>query len=62
MDYSGIRKRIVKLKLDLDKSLRDTKELITIAVDSSGVKVFKGGGWIKRKHGKKKKYIKIHSP
>ena len=60
MDYSGIRKRIVKLKLDLDKSLRDTKEPITIAVDSSGVKVFKGGGWIERKHGKKKKYIKIH--
>jgi len=60
MDYSGIRKRIVKLKLDIDKSLRETKEPITIAIDSSGVKVFKGGGWIERKHGKKKKYIKIH--
>ena len=60
MDYSGIRKRIIKLKLDLDKSLRETKEPITIAVDSSGVKVLKGGGWIERKHGKKKKYIKIH--
>ena len=60
MDYSGIRKRIVRLKLDLDKSLRETKEPVTIAIDSTGVKVLKGGGWIERKHGKKKKYIKIH--
>lgn len=60
MDYSGIRKRIVRLKLDLNKSLRKTKKPVTIAIDSTGVKVLKGGGWIERKHGKKKKYIKIH--
>jgi len=59
-DYSGLRKR----SLDLDPSpylhLKETDEPVTIAVDSTGVKVHRAGGWVERKHGKKKRYVKLH--
>jgi hypothetical protein len=29
-------------------------------VDSTGISVHKAGGWIERKHGKKKRYVKLH--
>jgi transposase len=59
-DYSGIRKRILRLNVDPYGSLRESSEPVTIALDSSGVKVEKAGGWIERKHGKKKRYVKLH--
>jgi hypothetical protein len=59
-DYSGLRKRILRLPVDPYKSLRETNEPVSIAVDSTGIKVEKAGGWIERKHGKKKRYIKLH--
>jgi IS5 family transposase len=59
-DYSGIRKRILRLPVDPYTHLKDTDEPVAIAMDSSGVKVEKAGGWIERKHGKKKRYVKIH--
>ncbi len=31
-----------------------------IAIDSTGVKVEQAGGWIERKHGKKKHYVKLN--
>jgi len=59
-DYSGLRKR----SLDLDPSpylhLKETDESVTIAVDSTGVKVHRAGGWVERKHGKRKRYVKLH--
>jgi len=59
-DYSGIRKRILRLPVDPYRHLSESKEPVTIALDSTGVKVEKAGGWIERKHGKKKRYVKIH--
>ena len=59
-DYSGIRRRILGLDVDPYGSLRESSEPVAIALDSSGVKVEKAGGWIERKHGKKKRYVKIH--
>ena len=59
-DYSGIRKRILRLSVDPYKDLKDTSEPVTIAIDSTGVSVQKAGGWIERKHGKKKRYVKLH--
>ena len=59
-DYSGIRKRILRLNIDPYKSLKDTNEPVTIAVDSTGVKVHRAGGWVERKHGKKSRYVKLH--
>jgi IS5 family transposase len=59
-DYSGLRKRILRLPVDPYKDLKEATEPVTIAVDSTGVKVEKAGGWIERKHGKKKRYVKLH--
>ena len=59
-DYSGIRKRILRLPVDPYKDLKQTDEPVTIAVDSTGISVHKAGGWIERKHGKKRHYVKLH--
>ncbi|GIU71749.1 MAG: IS5 family transposase [Candidatus Nitrosocaldaceae archaeon] len=59
VDYSEIRKRLIKLDYKFDIKNDDNKP-ISIALDSSGVKVHKSYGWIERKHGIKKHYIKIH--
>jgi len=59
-DYSGLRRRILGLDHSLYESLRVSGEPIVVAVDSTGVRVHKSGGWVERKHGKKKKYVKIH--
>jgi hypothetical protein len=40
--------------------LSESSGPITIALDSTGVKVEKAGGWVERKHGKKKRYVKLH--
>ena len=29
-------------------------------MDSTGISVHKAGGWVERKHGKKKRYVKLH--
>jgi hypothetical protein len=59
-DYSGLRKRILRLPVDPYRSLRETNEPVSIAVDSTGISVHKAGGWVERKHGKKRRYVKLH--
>jgi len=59
-DYSGIRKRILRLQVDPYRHLSESSAPVTIALDSTGVKVEKAGGWVERKHGKKKRYVKLH--
>jgi len=59
-DYSGLRKRSLALDPDPYMALRESDEPITIAVDSTGVKVHRAWGWVERKHGKKKRYVKLH--
>ena len=59
-DYSGLRKRILRLPVDPYKHLKESGEPVEISLDSSGVKVEKAGGWIERVHGKKKRIVKIH--
>jgi len=59
-DYSGLRRRILDLDLSLYEPLALSDEPIVVAVDSTGVRVHKAGGWVERKHGKKKRYVKIH--
>jgi IS5 family transposase len=59
-DYSGLRRRILDLDLSLYEALKLSDEPIVVAVDSTGVRVHKAGGWVERKHGKKKRYVKIH--
>lgn len=59
-DYSGLRRRILGLDLSPYLKLKDSGESIAITVDSTGIKVEKAGGWVERKHGKKKRYVKLH--
>ena len=59
-DYSGLRKRSLALNPDPYQALKETDEPVTIAVDSTGIKVHRAGGWVERKHGKKKRYVKLH--
>ena len=59
-DYSGLRRRILGLDMTLNEGLKDSEEPVAIAVDSTGVKVHRAGGWVERKHGKRKRYVKLH--
>jgi len=42
-DYSGLRRRILKLDLSLHEHLRLSDEPVIIAVDSTGVRAHKAG-------------------
>jgi len=59
-DYSTMDRRINKLDIDLDDSLIKSNSPVSIAVDSSGVKVHNGGDWIRKVWKVKKGYLKIH--
>ena len=57
-DYSGLRRRILEVDLSPYMDFEGSDDVV-IAVDSTGVRVHKAGGWVEREHGKKKKYVKI---
>jgi len=57
-DYSGLRRRILEVDLSPYVDFEGSDDVV-IAVDSTGVRVHKAGGWVEREHGKKKKYVKI---
>jgi len=57
-DYSGLRRRILALSPDPYGALKESDEPVAIAVDSTGVKVHRAGGWAERRHGKRKRYVK----
>jgi hypothetical protein len=59
-DYSGLRIRILNLSVDSYRDLRETSDPVSIAVDSTGIKVEKAGGWVERKHGEKRRIVKLH--
>jgi len=59
-DYSGLRRRILDLDFPLCEPPRSSDEPVIVAVDSTGVSVHKSEGWVERRHGKKKRYVKIH--
>ena len=59
-DYSTIDRRTNRLQISLDESLIESNNPVTIAVDSSGVKVHNMGDWIRHVWKVKKGYLKIH--
>jgi len=59
-DYSGLRRRILRLDLSPYEALKESNEPLTIAVDSTGIRVHKAGGWVERLHGLRKRYVKVH--
>jgi hypothetical protein len=58
-DYTTIWWRIAKMKVDLACSVALDKD-VTIAVDSSGIKVSNRGEWIHKKWKVKRGFIKVH--
>lgn len=60
-DYTTIFRRMNRLKLDIFKSIPESKEPLFISIDSSGLKADHGGTWIEQRFGRKKRHwIKIH--
>jgi len=57
IDYSWVRRRM--LDLSPYESLSGYYGPVAIAVDSSGVSVYKCGGWVERLYGKKR-YVEIY--
>lgn len=60
ISYSQIQRRITKLGLDLVKSLVKQEDAQIIAIDSTGIKLYNSGEWIREKHKKKKPFLKLH--
>jgi hypothetical protein len=58
-DYTTIWWRIAKMKFDLASSV-DLDKDVTIAVDSSGIKVSNRGEWIHKKWRVQRGFIKVH--
>ncbi len=58
-DFSTIWWRVATVKVDVDPSVDKTKD-VTIAVDSTGIKVSNRGEWIRQKWAVKRGFIKFH--
>jgi IS5 family transposase len=57
-DWSTIWARTSSLDVDLQRVRTDLP--ISIAIDSSGIKVTNSGDWIRKKWGVRKGYLKVH--
>lgn len=60
ISYSQIDRRINEIGLDLVKSLAKQEDTQIIAIDSSGIKLYNSGEWIREKHKKRKPFLKLH--
>jgi hypothetical protein len=58
--YTQIDRRINDLGIDIVDSLVDPKDGQVIAIDSSGIKLYNSGEWIREKHKKRKPFLKLH--
>jgi len=58
-DYTTIWWRVAKMKVNLESSVAMDKD-VTIAVDSSGIKVSNRGEWIHKKWRVQRGFIKVH--
>lgn len=58
-DYTSIWWRVSRMKVELDASIKPDED-VTIALDSSGIKVSNRGEWIRQKWKVRRGFIKIH--
>jgi hypothetical protein len=58
-DYSTVWWRVARVRVDIDPSVDRTKD-VTIAVDSTGIKVSNRGEWIRQKWAVKRGFVKFH--
>ena len=62
-DYTVLCRRINKLDVDIDNGIvtvYDPKKLLTLVVDSTGIKQFNRGEWIRQKWKVRRGFVKIH--
>jgi len=60
ISYSQMQRRMTKIGLDLVKSLAKQEDAQIIAIDSTGIKLYNSGEWIREKHKKRKPFLKLH--
>ncbi|MEM0349996.1 MAG: transposase [Candidatus Caldarchaeum sp.] len=62
IDYSWIRRRVLRLGIDLRplEALKESREPVVIVLDSTGVKAHRAGSWLERRYGKRRRYVKMH--
>jgi len=58
--YTQISRRFNTLGLNLIESLADSDDGQVIAIDSTGIKLYQSGEWIREKHNKRKPFLKLH--
>lgn len=58
-DYTSMWWRVSRMKVELDASIKPDED-VTIALDSSGIKVSNRGEWIRQKWRVRRGFIKIH--
>lgn len=59
-DYAVLRKRIILVDIMPFSNLAQSEEPLSIALDSTSVRVLKAGGWMEKQHRVKKKYLRVH--
>jgi len=59
-DYTQLQRRMTKLGFDLVKGLSGLGDRQIIAIDSTGIKLYNSGEWIREKHKKRKPFLKLH--
>ena len=57
--YTQISRRFNKLGLNIIDSLVNSNDGQIIAIDSTGIKLYKSGEWIREKHGKRKPFLNL---
>lgn len=60
ISYSQMQRRITTLGLDIVESLAHPEDGQVIAIDSTGIKLYNSGEWIREKHKKRKPFLKLH--
>lgn len=59
-DYTTMWWRVTRVKVELKPEINPEKDLVTIAVDSTGIKVTNRGEWIRDKWKQRRGFVKIH--
>lgn len=59
-DYTTIAKRISKMELPMNLLVDDDTDKITVAMDSTGIKVTNRGDWIRKKWKVRRGWLKVH--
>jgi hypothetical protein len=60
ISYCQLQRRLNEIGYDIIDSLANPHDGQIIAIDSTGIKLYNSGEWIREKHNKKKPFLKLH--